>query len=130
MIGKWSEILFVMKAVSNMDDLGVGPPVCTPWAGDWGKSGPGPRVLLYPLGWSWGKSGPGPCVPLGLEVGEIRAGSLSEVGKMAPSTFDPFDLGGGGGTPASYEPLPAPSGHTDSHTFDTYIWGEGALILD
>jgi hypothetical protein len=46
-------------------------------------------------------------------------------------------MGGGGalgagcmGTPASYESLPAPSGHTDSHTLDTYIWGVGALILD
>jgi hypothetical protein len=34
-------------------------------------------------------------------------------------------------TPASYESLPAPSGHTDSHTLDTYIsGGGGALILD
>ncbi len=37
-------------------------------------------------------------------------------------------------TPASYELLPAPSGHTDSHPLDTYIWGGGgggdALILD
>ncbi len=36
-------------------------------------------------------------------------------------------------TPASYESLPAPSGHTDSHTLDKYIRGgeEGrALILD
>ncbi len=37
-------------------------------------------------------------------------------------------------TPASYESLPASSGHTDSHTLDTYIWlvagGGGALILD
>ncbi len=32
-------------------------------------------------------------------------------------------------TPASYESLSAPSGHTDSHTLDTYIWG-GALVLD
>ncbi len=32
-------------------------------------------------------------------------------------------------TPASYESVPAPSGHTDSHTLDTYIW-RGALILD
>jgi hypothetical protein len=63
----------------------------------------------------------------------------TEVGKMTPSTFDPFDLGGGGEgygvpgqicailTPARYEPLPAPSGHTDSHTLDTYIWGGGGL---
>jgi hypothetical protein len=50
-----------------------------------------------------------------------------------PLTFRP----GGGGhgvtgvqgqicdilTPASYESLPAPFGHTDSHTLDTYIWG-------
>jgi hypothetical protein len=62
---------------------------------------------------------------------------------MTPSTFFPFDLGEGGHgvqgqichilTPASYEPLPAPSGHTDSHSLDTYIWGGGrggALILD
>jgi hypothetical protein len=45
----------------------------------------------------------------------------------------PFRSGGGGGdwvqgqicqilTPASYETLPAPSGHTDSHTLDAYIW--------
>jgi hypothetical protein len=49
-----------------------------------------------------------------------------------PLTFRP----GGGGhgvqgqicdilTPASYESLPAPSGHADSHTLDTYIWGWG-----
>jgi hypothetical protein len=52
---------------------------------------------------------------------------------MTPSTFDPFDLGWAWGagkichilTPASYEPFPAPWGHTDSHTLDTYIWGGG-----
>ena len=33
-------------------------------------------------------------------------------------------------TPASYESLPAPSGHTDSHTLDPYVWGGRALILD
>jgi hypothetical protein len=36
-------------------------------------------------------------------------------------------------TQASYESLPAPFGHTDSHTLKTYIWGggaRGALILD
>ncbi len=37
-------------------------------------------------------------------------------------------------TPDSYESLPAPSGHTDSHTLDSYIWARGlgdggALIL-
>jgi hypothetical protein len=64
------------------------------------------------------------------------ARSVAEVGKMKSSTFDPFDLGGGGVhgvqgqichilTPASYEPFPAPSGHTDSHTLNTYIWGGG-----
>jgi hypothetical protein len=57
---------------------------------------------------------------------------------MTPSTFYPFDLGegvhGGQGqichilTPASYELLPAPSGRTDSHTLDTYIWGGGSDI--
>jgi hypothetical protein len=60
---------------------------------------------------------------------------------MRPSTFDLYlylHPGGWGGawgagymgTPASYESLPAPSGHTDSHTLDTYIWGGRALILD
>ncbi len=36
-------------------------------------------------------------------------------------------------TQASCESLPAPSGHTYSHTLHTYIWGGGgerALILD
>ncbi len=55
-----------------------------------------------------------------------------------------YTLGGGGGhgvqgqicdilTPASYKSLPAPSGHTDSHTLDTCICGGGgggALILN
>jgi hypothetical protein len=28
-------------------------------------------------------------------------------------------------TQANYESFPAPSGHTDSHFLDTYIWGGG-----
>ncbi len=48
----------------------------------------------------------------------------AEVGKM--TTFDlwpmPWGGRGGMGCQASYESLPAPSGHTDSHTLETYIW--------
>ncbi len=61
------------------------------------------------------------------------------VGKM--TIFDLWTIPGGGGawgagtnmwhseTPASYESLwfaSCPSSHTDSHTLDTLIWGEGA----
>ncbi len=57
---------------------------------------------------------------------------------MTLSTFDPSVSTWGGGRAwgagtnmshpdlTSYEPLPAPSGHTDSHNLDTYIWGEVA----
>ena len=75
-----------------------------------------------------GDRGDGPGQPRGQHDSRQSHGgkSLSEVGKMTPSTFDPFGLGGWGGhgvqgqichilTPHSYEPLPAPSGHTDSH---------------
>jgi hypothetical protein len=57
--------------------------------------------------------------------------------KWRLSTFDLYTgVGWGGGhevqgqvceilAQASYESLPAPSCHTDSHTLDTYIWGGG-----
>ncbi len=58
--------------------------------------------------------------------------------KWRLSSFDLYPGGGGGGhgmqgqicdilTQASYVSLPAPSGHTDSHTLDAYIWGGGGL---
>ncbi len=59
--------------------------------------------------------------------------------KWRLSTFDLYPGGEGHGmqgqicdilTPASYESLPAPSGHTDSHILDTYIWGGGGLLSE
>jgi hypothetical protein len=46
-----------------------------------------------------GDRGDGPGQPRGQhDSGQSHGGkSLSEVGKMTPSTFDPFGLGGGGG---------------------------------
>ncbi len=42
-----------------------------------------------------------------LAVGEGESAPAAEVGKMTPSTFDPFDLGGGGGMENMSHPDPS-----------------------